>query len=110
MSPQKKTISVATLSAVLGLVAGLVGGTAKALATVDGIAAMAAAQAVEPVKADLHSHLDSVQRAMAPGGPMHEWKVRSEERDAYLVDAIAALCKANPSADCPPPGRIVSRR
>lgn len=106
MSPRGKSISIGALSAALGLLTGVVGGTVKAM----GYAEEVAGKAVSPVRAELHAHLESVQEALRPGGAMHEFRVRSEQRDAYLVDAIAALCAANPKASCPAPGRLVSNK
>lgn len=104
MSPRGKSLSIGALAGVIGLLTGVVGGTVKAMAYTEDVAT----KAVKPVRDELHAHLESVQEALKPGGAMHDFRVRAEERDAYLVDAIAALCAANPRAACPAPGRLVS--
>jgi hypothetical protein len=108
MTARKKTISVAALSVAIGLVTGLVASTARAIAWSDERAHVAAVAVVAPVEKELHDHEAAVEKALQPGGAFHEFQVRSEERDAFLVDAVTALCRANPRAVCPSPARLVS--
>lgn len=108
MSPRRKTVSVAALAAAVGLVSGIAGGAAKAIAWSDARTEAAAHRAVEPLRSEFHAHLADVSKALGPGGLMHDFRARSEMRDAFLVDAVAALCAANPRAKCPQPGRLVA--
>jgi hypothetical protein len=107
VSPRRKTVSIAALSAAVSLATGIVAGATRAVAYTEGIAE---AHAVEPVSRDFHRHIEDVSKALQPGGTMHDFKERSELRDAYLVDSIAALCRATPRANCPSPAGLVAHR
>lgn len=114
MSPRRKTITIAAAAAVFSMLAGLVGGARVALAWSDNRTETIANRVVEPIRNDLKGHLDEVEKAMKPGGGMHDfkaadasWKVEATKRDILLVEAVYALCKANPRAACPEPSRFL---
>ena len=109
MTPRRKTISIAAAAAAVSLVTGLLGGARAALAWSDSRTSKIAGDVVEPVKQELHEHLNDVKKALAPGGAMHDFKVDAEARDAWLVQATWALCKASPRASCPDPSGLFSK-
>ncbi len=71
-------------------------------------ATAAASEVLRPTTARLDAHLESVSKALGPGGPMYEAQRRQEARDRFLVDSVAALCRATPRAACPSPTGLVS--
>lgn len=114
---QQDKLTIGVVASIIGLILGLIGGTAQALSTMESIAH----KAVAPLELAQAKHLEAIDKALSPGGAMHEFKSALEakleqndadnkERDAWVVDAIFALCKATPQARCPDPGRLIKKR